>query len=148
MLKRLHPHVTPIATTITKRLFDVHKFTLEWSSDAIVDGAYKSEAFVYLSEHLRDFHTWNKFYDDEGGQCLFSLIIEIFFEIILSSICISFEILQHLLKPTKFSYINRNITISVILHTILENEKLRVDNVNFSCVKMVWSCIKLMELPK
>ena len=76
MLKRLHPHVTPIATTITERLFDVHKFTLEWSSDAIVDGAYKSEAFVYLSEHLRDFHTWNKFYDDEGGQCLFSLIIE------------------------------------------------------------------------
>ena len=40
--KRAHPHDTSIAPKITERLFDVYKLTVEWSSDAIVDGAYKS----------------------------------------------------------------------------------------------------------
>ena len=40
--ERAHPRDTSIAAKNTKRLFDVDKLTLEWSSDAIVDGAYKS----------------------------------------------------------------------------------------------------------
>ena len=41
-VERAHPRDTSMAAKNTKRLFDVDKLTLEWSSDAIVDGAYKS----------------------------------------------------------------------------------------------------------